>query len=142
MATYDLQRFLSAQETTYDSALAEIKRGRKTSHWMWFIFPQLAGLGLSEMNRRYAISSIGEATAYLQHPILSERLREISLAVLQNRVADAHAIFGSPDERKLRSCMTLFAAIPDTNPVFQQVLDRFYQGSPDMRTLELLKQTG
>jgi uncharacterized protein (DUF1810 family) len=139
MAQYDLQRFLSAQAGSYATALAEISSGKKRSHWMWFIFPQLAGLGVSEMNRRYAISNIEEATAYLQHPVLGARIIEISEALLQLQTTDAHAIFGSPDDRKLRSCLTLFSQVPNADPVFQKALNRFYNGVPDPRTLELLE---
>jgi uncharacterized protein (DUF1810 family) len=133
-----LQRFLSAQERSYADALQEIKRGRKTSHWMWYVFPQLQGLGLSETARYYAIKDAAEAQAYLQHPVLGKRLVEISEVLLQLPGSDAYAIFGSPDDLKLRSSMTLFAALPGASPVFQQVLDKYYNGRKDEKTIALL----
>ena len=138
MATQsNLQRFLDAQSSSYQNALAEIKNGRKRSHWMWFIFPQIQGLGLSETARFYAIADAQEAKEYLAHPVLSARLLEICQALLGLASADAHAIFGSPDDLKLKSSMTLFAAA-GSSPVFQQVLDKFYHGAPDDKTLRIL----
>jgi uncharacterized protein (DUF1810 family) len=134
----DLSRFLDAQENDYDTALQEIKNGRKRSHWMWYIFPQIAGLAMSEMSRRYAIKDMEEAEAYLNHPVLGKRLVEISNALLQLDENDPHEIFGSPDDMKLRSCTTLFAAVEDADPVFNQVLDRFFDGTQDQQTLTLL----
>lgn len=136
----NLQRFLDAQATDYAPALAEIKAGRKRSHWMWYIFPQLQGLGFSETSRFYALSGRPEAQAYLAHPVLGPRLVEISQALLQLPGSDANRIFGSPDDVKLRSSMTLFAALAPTDPVFAQVLATFFGGTPDSKTLQLLGQ--
>lgn len=136
--TYDLNRFLEAQETIYNEALTEIKNGKKQGHWMWFIFPQIAGLGFSDFNVFYAIKNIDEATQYLHHPVLGKRLIEISKAVLEIKGKTANEIFGKPDDRKLQSCMTLFAQITNTDPIFQKVLDQYYQGTKDEKTLQLL----
>ncbi len=136
----DLQRFLDAQQSTYETALAEIQNGRKRSHWMWFIFPQLQGLGLSETARFYAIRDAREAAAYMAHPVLGPRLETISGALLALDSADATRIFGSPDDIKLRSSMTLFQAVPGAPGVFGRVLDRFYGGQPDAKTLALLNK--
>ena len=137
---FDLARFVNAQDQggTYQQALAELRRGRKTSHWMWFVFPQIAGLGSSPMARRYAISSLAEAAAYLAHPVLGPRLVDCARAVLQIDAARAEEIFGSIDAIKLRSSMTLFARADPDEPVFGQVLDRFYAGRPDRATDERL----
>ncbi len=134
----NLQRFIDAQEIDYPRALAEIKNGRKQSHWMWYIFPQIAGLGLSETTKHYAINDINEATAYLEHPVLGARLIEISTALLQVNNKTAHDIFGSPDDRKLRSSMTLFSAVPNADPVFQAVLDKYFNGENDLKTVALI----
>lgn len=134
----DLQRFLSAQERDYDVALSEIKAGKKRSHWMWYIFPQIQGLGFSDTAKFYAIRDVGEAEAYLAHPLLGARLSEICMALLRLPGNNAHAIFGSPDDLKLRSCMTLFAALDGAGSVFQQVLDKFFAGAGDVRTLQLM----
>ena len=136
---YNLQRFVSAQEGVYQNALAEIQGGRKTSHWMWFVFPQASGLGRSSTSQRYAIGSRDEAACYLQHPILGPRLVEITEALLRLQGRSAHDIFGSPDHLKLRSCATLFAEVSPPASVFQRVLERYFGGKPDARTLELLK---
>ncbi|NVO31698.1 DUF1810 domain-containing protein [Hymenobacter lapidiphilus] len=133
-----LQRFLDAQQATYPTALAEIRNGRKRSHWMWFIFPQLRGLGFSETARFYGITDAAEAAAYLAHPVLGPRLVEICEALLQLDSSDATRIFGSPDDLKLRSSMTLFGAAPGAPAVFGRVLERFYDGRPDAKTLALL----
>ncbi|TGE24267.1 DUF1810 domain-containing protein [Hymenobacter aquaticus] len=138
----DLQRFVSAQATDYAPALAEIKAGRKRSHWMWYIFPQIQGLGFSETSRFYAIQDRAEAEAYLQHPVLGPRLLEISRALLALPGTDATRILGSPDDVKLHSSMTLFAALAPTDPVFQQVLDKFFNGAPDAKTRQLLSPAG
>jgi uncharacterized protein (DUF1810 family) len=137
--TFNLQRFLDAQQRHYETALAEIRQGKKTTHWMWYIFPQIEGLGSSEMSRFYAIKSKGEAKAFLGHPVLGTRLLIISRALLQHRDLTAHAIFGSPDDMKLHSCMTLFATMPGADPVFQQALDTYFGGNPDKKTLQLLE---
>lgn len=138
MSTNDLNRFVSAQEGDYSTALNEIKAGRKRSHWMWYIFPQMRGLGMSEMATRYSIADMKEAMAYLQHPVLGERIIEISKALLSLPGHDAHAVFGSPDDMKLRSSMTLFAAVDGADPVFQDVLDKYFNGETDERTLQLI----
>jgi len=134
----DLKRFLDAQENDFERALAEIKRGRKQSHWMWYIFPQIAGLGSSETSRFYAVKDRAEAELYLAHPVLGKRLVEISNALLEIEGKTPNQIFGSPDDVKLKSSMTLFGALDDTNPVFQSILDKYFDGSKDRRTLELI----
>ena len=137
---HDLQRFLNAQSAVHDAALAELRRGRKTTHWMWFVFPQIAGLGLSEMSRRYAIASRDEARAYLDHPVLGARLIEGVEAVNAVQGRTAHEIFGSPDDRKFQSCLTLFEQIASAPEVFAAALDRYYGGERDVRTLEMLER--
>ncbi|WP_308283129.1 DUF1810 domain-containing protein [Pseudonocardia nigra] len=136
--TYDLDRFVDAQNGVYDQALAELRRGRKSSHWMWFVFPQIAGLGHSPTAQHYAISGLDEARAYLAHPVLGPRLVECAGVVAAITGRTAREIFGSPDDLKLRSSMTLFARAASDEPVFRQVLDRFYDGAPDEKTLERL----
>ena len=133
-----LQRFVQAQEGVYPRALAEIRAGDKRSHWMWFVFPQLDGLGSSAMARRYAIRSLEEARAYLRHPLLGPRLEECCAALLEVSGRSAHEIFGSPDDWKLRSCATLFASASPPGSVFERVLARYFAGRPDEKTLELL----
>lgn len=128
---YDLDRFLVAQEHNYDGVLEELRRGRKTGHWIWFIFPQVAGLGHSAMSQHFAINSLNEARAYLAHPVLGTRLRECAGVVLATRGRTAEEIFGSTDAMKLRSCMTLFHRAAPDEPVFVQVLDRYYGGVAD-----------
>lgn len=137
-----LDRFIAAQRTAYADALSEIRRGRKASHWMWFIFPQLRGLGRTETARFYGLTGIGEATSYLRHPVLGNRLAEISRALLQQPGRDALAIFGKPDDRKLRSCMTVFSKVAGADPVFREVLEAFFEGQDDPSTLELLRDEG
>jgi uncharacterized protein (DUF1810 family) len=134
-----LQRFLDAQQRDYETALAEVKKGRKQSHWMWYIFPQVEGLGFSEISKRYAIKNSEEAASYLGHPVLGQRLKEICAALLDVKTADAYQIFGSPDDVKLKSSMTLFATVAEEGSVFEQVLDKFFDGKKDERTLALLK---
>ena len=135
---YDLSRFLEAQKNSYDTALREIRAGRKRSHWMWYIFPQIRGLGYSAMAQHYAIRDLGEAREYVQHPLLGPRLIEISEALLSLDESDPRRVMGSPDDLKLRSCMTLFQCAAPDQPVFGKVLDKFYGGRPDGRTLEIL----
>ena len=135
---HDLARFVEAQAGDYETALAEIRAGRKRSHWMWYIFPQIDGLGFSSMARRYAIKSLDEARAYRDHPVLGPRLVEITEAAFAVEGRSAHEIFGSPDDTKLRSCATLFARAASEGSVFSRLLDRFFDGKPDVRTLELL----
>ena len=139
---HDLSRFVSAQAGDYETALAEIKSGRKKSHWMWYIFPQIDGLGFSPTARHYAVRDLDEARAYLAHPILGPRLVTICEALLALPDRDAEPIFGWPDVLKLRSSMTLFAAARPEEPVFRQVLAKFYGGEPDRRTLEILGLAG
>jgi uncharacterized protein (DUF1810 family) len=135
---YDLNRFVKAQASNYEQALAEIRQGRKRSHWMWYIFPQYAGLGFSATSQHYAIKSLAEAEAYLQHPILGARLVECAEAALRLEGQSAYEVFGSPDDMKLRSCATLFAQVSPAGSVFHQLLDQYFQGEPDMKTLELI----
>ncbi len=132
-----LERFLVAQEHSYDTALREIRAGHKRSHWMWYIFPQIAGLGMSYTAQLYAIADIDEARRYIAHPLLGARLIEISRALLTLESSDAAAVMGYPDDLKLRSCMTLFSQVSD-DPVFTAVLDKFYGGRADTRTLSIL----
>jgi uncharacterized protein (DUF1810 family) len=134
----DLSRFIEAQAATYDTALAELKRGQKTSHWMWFVFPQIAGLGHSPTARFYAIASLDEARAYLAHPVLGPRLVEAVEAILALPGHDANAVFGLPDDVKLRSSLTLFRAADPDEPSFGQALDKYFSGEPDPLTLERL----
>lgn len=134
----DLQRFLDAQEHDFEIALAEIRRGRKQSHWMWYIFPQIAGLGFSETARFYAIKDKTEAENYLAHPTLGKRLIEISSALMEIEGKTANQIFGNPDDMKLKSSMTLFGALDAANPLFQKVLDKYFGGAKDLRTIEIL----
>ena len=138
MATYDLDRFLKGQARNYDAALREIREGCKRSHWMWYVFPQIQGLGYSSTAQYYAIKDLGEAKAYLQHPILRERLLEISGALLQLNTHNASEVFGWPDDMKLRSSMTLFAEAEPTCEVFQKVLDQYFGGKKDENTLSIL----
>lgn len=135
---YRLDRFVAAQDQsgTYDRALAELRDGHKRSHWMWFVFPQIAGLGQSATSREYAISSLAEAVAYLEHPVLGARLRECAEAVAANRGHTAAQIFGGIDAQKLRSSMTLFARAAPDEDVFGRVLERFFDGQPDAATIE------
>lgn len=134
----DLERFRRAQEHSYQTALREVRNGRKTSHWMWYIFPQMRGLGQSSTAWTYGISGAEEAEAYLKDPVLGPRLTEISEALMDLEEKDADRIFGWPDVLKLRSCMTLFAAVSEKDSVFQRVLDAYYGGMADELTLELL----
>ena len=138
--TFDLNRFIDAQRAMYPDVLEELRSGRKRSHWMWFIFPQLAGLGHSETARFYAISGEAEATAYLNNPLLGARLLECTRTVLEHSGQSARAMFGTPDDMKLRSCMTLFASMAPEQVCFQQVLERFFDGESDAKTIALLEQ--
>ena len=135
---YNLSRFLQAQEAEYEQAPAEIKSGHKRTHWMWYIFPQIDGLALSSTSRRYAIKSLDEARAYLDHPILGPRLRECAEAVVRLEGKSAREIFGSPDDLKLRSCATLFACVSPPGSVFDRLLGKYYGGARDDKTLRLL----
>ncbi len=137
---YDLQRFVTAQDGggSYDRAVAELRAGRKASHWMWYVFPQIAGLGYSPMAQAYAITSLAEAQAYLAHPVLGPRLTECARILAGLRGRTAEQIFGEVDALKLRSSMTLFARAAPGEPVFRQVLDRYYDGVPDPATEQRL----
>ena len=135
---YNLNRFTNAQESKFQDALNEIKNGRKQSHWMWFIFPQVQGLGFSEISRFYAIKDIAEASLYLAHPVLGARLIEMSKALLEIEGKTANQVFGSPDDLKLKSCMTLFSSVQNTHPVFKAILEKYFNGVKDAKTLELI----
>ena len=137
---FDLDRFISAQENQYHQALSEIKNGQKGSHWMWFVFPQIDGLGFSNMTVKYAIKSRDEAIAYLHHSVLGPRLREITEALLEVKGKSALEIMGSPDYLKLKSCMTLFALVSNENSLFQRVLDKYFGGKLDEQTIDLLEK--
>jgi uncharacterized protein (DUF1810 family) len=136
---YDLQRFAEAQAQINSRVTAELAAGAKQSHWMWFIFPQIAGLGFSAMAQRYAIGSRAEAEAYLAHPILGARLIECTRLVLGVKNRTIHDILGSPDDVKFRSSMTLFGAVSD-DPSFARAIERYYAGVPDQATLEILER--
>ena len=136
--SWDLSRFLEAQSGVFETALDELRSGRKESHWMWFVFPQLSGLGASEMARRYAISSLAEAKAYLAHPVLGDRLRECTRAVLDSG-ENVSTIFPYPDDLKFRSCATLFAVASEGREPFAEALQRLFHSHPDHETLKLLE---
>lgn len=134
---FDLKRFVDAQQPVYATALAELQQGRKRTHWMWFVFPQVDGLGVSSMAQHYAIKSAAEASAYLDHPVLGLRLFECTETVLGHSRRSAHDILGSPDDLKFCSSMTLFAKVSDS-PVFPAALERFFDSKPDQKTLAIL----
>ncbi|WP_263376167.1 DUF1810 domain-containing protein [Granulicella aggregans] len=136
---YKLKRFLDAQKGIYERVTSELRAGRKASHWMWFIFPQIRGLGHTETSILFAIASLPEAEAYLSHPVLGPRLHQCCELLMQIDGRSASQIFGSPDDLKLRSSMTLFAQADSKSALFQSVLNRYFQGTPDQRTLELLE---
>jgi uncharacterized protein (DUF1810 family) len=136
---HDLDRFVRAQADDYERALGEIRSGRKRSHWMWYVFPQIEGLGFSPTSRRYAIRSLDEARAYLRHPVLGPRLVACAEATLRVAARSATEVFGSPDDMKLRSCATLFARVSPPGSVFERLLERYFHGRPDARTLERLR---
>lgn len=135
-----LAEFAAAQDEVYDDVLRELAAGRKESHWIWFIFPQLAGLGRSAMSERFGIASLDEARSYLKHPVLGPRLRECTRLLLTGTDRDIRAILGSPDDLKFRSSMTLFARADQAEPLFKAALERFFGGEQDALTLELLKR--
>jgi len=137
---FNLARFVQAQEPVYGSVLRELQKGRKTTHWIWFIFPQLRRLGYSSTSKHFAISGREEAQKYLNHPVLGARLVECARIVVGHAGRSALDIFGSPDDIKLRSCMTLFGTVPGAAPVFAQVLEGFFEGERDAKTLKLLSQ--
>jgi uncharacterized protein (DUF1810 family) len=138
-ARFDLERFVQAQDPVYRAVLGELGRGRKQSHWMWFVFPQVAGLGFSAMSQRYAIASREEATAYLAHAVLGPRLIECTRLVLAVEGRSINAILGAPDDAKFRSSMTLFGAV-SKEPVFDQAIARYFAGERDNATLEILSK--
>lgn len=137
-STQGLQRFVEAQDRVYESVSNELALGEKTSHWMWFIFPQLKGLGRSPIAKYYGLESAAEALAFWQHPVLGRRLLDCTRLVLAQRNTTAHDIFGSPDDLKFKSCMTLFAQVAPQEPVFREALARFFGGQLDQNTLRLL----
>lgn len=134
----DLQRFIIAQYQDFKIALEEIKSGKKRSHWMWYIFPQLKGLGMSETSKYYGIDGLDEAKEFMHHPVLGQNLVLISSELLKLNIPNATEIFGTPDDRKLFSSMTLFSFVLPENPVFQKVLDKFFNGKKDDQTIQLL----
>ena len=138
----DFDRFVRAQQPVYDAVSAELARGRKATHWMWFVFPQLRGLGRSATAIHFGIESRAEALAYARHPLLGARLVHCTGLVLAHRDRSAHEIFGSPDDLKFRSCVTLFAAVADDRAVFERALQTFFDGQPDAQTLALLDSEG
>ena len=138
MTPEKVERFLTAQNQSYLKALDEVKGGREVSHWMWYIFPQLKGLGRSETAQFYAINDIQEAEAYLNHPVLGANLKEISRALLEVNGKTAHEIFGSPDDLKLHSSMSLFDQVEKSDDVFKAVLEKYFNGHSDARTMDLL----
>ena len=135
----NLKRFIDAQDADYSAALSEIKQGRKKNHWMWYIFPQIQGLGFSETSKYYAIKNVKEAVEFLKHPVLGARLINICQVLLSLPGNEANKVFGSPDDLKLRSSMTLFASLPDTNPVFQLLIEKYFNGMKDNKTLALMQ---
>jgi uncharacterized protein (DUF1810 family) len=139
---FDLDRFVQAQSSSYEVALGEITRGLKRSHWMWYIFPQFAGLGFSSTSVHYAIKSVDEAKAYLAHPVLGPRLVRCAEAAVAVKILSARQIFGSPDDMKLRSCATLFASVSPAGSVFHQLLERYFEGEGDAKTLALIQSSG
>lgn len=139
MNEFDLERFIKAQERDYETALEEIRRGRKRSHWIWYIFPQITGLGFSSMSQYYGIASIKEAKAYMENACLRDRLLEISEALLALESNDPGNVMGYPDDLKLCSSMTLFAEAAPEEKIFQAVLDKYFDGRKDQRTLQILE---
>ncbi len=135
---YDLNRFLRAQEIDYEQVVSEIRSGRKRSHWMWYVFPQIDGLGFSPLSKLYSIKSLGEAGAYLAHAVLGPRLVECAEAVVSIEGRSATEVFGSPDDLKLKSCATLFACVSPPGSVFDRLLGKYYRGLRDGKTLRLL----
>ena len=135
---HNLERFITAQKAVFQTAIAELQNGRKESHWMWYIFPQIQGLGFTEISKFYAIKNLQEAKEFLNHRVLGPRLVLISSVLLDSPLKDAHKIFGSPDDLKLHSSMTLFSEVPDADPVFNKVLDKFFESRKDNKTLKML----
>jgi uncharacterized protein (DUF1810 family) len=139
---HNLERFIAAQKGVFQTALSELQQGKKQSHWMWYIFPQIQGLGFSDTAKFYAIENLTEAQSFLQHRVLGPRLILISSTLLELESNDAHKIFGSPDDLKLHSCMTLFSEVQNTNPVFTKVLEKFFGSRKDNKTLKMLALLG
>lgn len=137
---YDLRRFTKAQRNTYDRVLTELRNGKKQTHWMWYIFPQIDGLGHSATSKRYAIKSIEEARQYLNHPVLGKRLLECVKVILAIEGRSISEIFGHPDDMKLKSSMTLFTCIPNSPSVLFRVLDKYFNGNRDVKTLQLFEK--
>jgi uncharacterized protein (DUF1810 family) len=135
---HNLERFIAAQKGVFQTALSELQQGRKQSHWMWYIFPQIQGLGFSDTAKFYAIENLAEAQDFMQHRVLGPRLVLISSTLLQLETNDAHKIFGSPDDLKLHSSMTLFSELTNTDPVFKKVLEKFFGSRKDNKTLKIL----
>jgi uncharacterized protein (DUF1810 family) len=135
---HNLERFITAQKAVFQTAIAELQNGRKESHWMWYIFPQIQGLGFTETSKFYAIKNLQEAKEFLNHRVLGPRLILISSVLLDSPLKDAHKIFGSPDDLKLHSSMTLFSEVPNADPVFKKVLDKFFESRKDNKTLKML----
>ena len=138
LTTQGLQRFVQAQDLVYESVCNELSLGEKTSHWMWFVFPQLKGLGHSPIAKHYSLESAAEALEFWQHPVLGPRLKECTQLVLAQPNTSAHDVFGSPDDIKFKSCMTLFAKVAPNEPCFKEALTRFFNGKQDESTLKLL----
>jgi uncharacterized protein (DUF1810 family) len=136
--SYNLDRFIAAQKPVFEHAYKELLQGRKTGHWMWFIFPQIEGLGFSEMSKKFAISSLGEARAYLVHPILGQRLRKVCDLVAQMKNKSMNQVFGSPDDLKLKSSLTLFSRATTDNALFLKIIEKQFEGEFDQQTLDLL----
>ena len=134
----DLDKFVKAQARDYAGALEEMKRGRKLGHWIWYVFPQITGLGMSSTSMHYAIKDLEQANRYFQHPVLGKRLIETANAVLAVEGKTANQIMGTPDDLKLRSSMTLFSVVKNADPVFQAVLDKYFDGEPDQKTVAIL----
>jgi len=139
---FNLRRFVEAQDPVYEQVLSELSHGRKTSHWMWFVFPQISGLGVSDMARRFSISSLDQAKAYLSHPVLGPRLAECTSLVLATEGKTIHEILGSPDDIKFRSCMTLFGRVAADSDFFEKALKKYFSGEPDALTLVRIRELG
>ncbi|TDQ11189.1 DUF1810 domain-containing protein [Pedobacter metabolipauper] len=138
MEDHNLERFVAAQKSVFQTVLSELQNGRKQSHWMWYVFPQIQGLGFSETSKFYAIQDMNEAEAYLNHRVLGPRLIMVSEMILKLEGTNAYQIFGSPDDVKLHSSMTLFASVPGSHPVFEKVLKQFFNGLKDCKTLKII----
>lgn len=142
MKSHNLERFLTAQKSAYQTALNELKAGKKQSDWMWYIFPQIQGLGYTETSKQYAIADLAEAAEYLHHRVLGPRLILLCQTLLELETNDAHRIFDSPDDLKLKSSMTLFSAVPGADPIFEKVLQKFFHGLKDHITIKIINLQG